>query len=262
MLPKYEICRRHIIAYQKRTAAHRTDNITFPIFWNYKTSLETGGQTLLDEKNIVNTVSQLCGLLSTLGVKNDSFAEGSRITQILRNFRPYYSDISQVILGSGKINSYRDQIESIYERMDKKATKGTGHGFSIVAKSAILMAIWGQVPRFDAVNRKRFERWIHWPAPEKLPCLTIEKRWYRPDEFYEIVEALDKWVMAWSNTNGGKSFQNCFSDFSPGIPPGRHIDIIYHWELPAVGMHYRLQTGGSYYDKSYDDTVNNHIVDR
>ena len=263
MLPKYEICRRHIIAYKKRTASLKANIITFPIFWNYKTGLEKGEQTLLDEKNIDSTVSKLCGLLSTLAIKNNGFTEAGRIKQILRNIRPYYSDINKVNLGSGKINSYRDQIESVYERMDTRAGDGsvTGHGISIVAKSAILMAIWGQIPRFDSLNRKRFEKWIHWPAPEKLPCLTIRDIWYRPDEFCEIITALDQWVMSWPATNNGKSFQNCFSDLCPGIPPGRQIDIIYHWELPDNGMDYRLQTGGSYSDKNYNDSVNKYIVD-
>ena len=158
MLPKYEICRRHIIAYKKRTASLMVNATTFPIFWNYKTDLEKGGQTFLDEKNIDNTVSKLCGLLSTLDINNNGLTEAGRIKQILRNIRPYYSDINKVHLGSGKINSYRDQIESVYERMDTRAGDGsvTGHGISIVAKSAILMAIWGQIPRFDSLNRKRF----------------------------------------------------------------------------------------------------------
>jgi hypothetical protein len=262
MLPNYEICRRHILAYKQRAKTPGADTITFPMFWNYKTSLEKAGQSILDEKNIDNTVSMLCSLLNYLEVKNPGLTEACRIKQVLKNIRPYYSDIRQASLGSGKIYLYRDQIESVYERMAKKAGKGdnTAHDFSVVFKSAILMAIWGQVPRLDILNRKRFEKWIHWPAPEKLPCLTIRDIWYRPDQFREMVVALDKWVMAWTANNDSKSFESCFFDLCPGIPPGRQIDIVYHWKLPEAGMDYRLQTGGSYFDKTYVDTINKYTV--
>jgi hypothetical protein len=262
MLPKYEICRRHILAYKRRAKIPGANTITFPLFWDYKTGLEKTGQSILDEKNIDNTVSRLCSLLSHLAVDNPGLKEASRIKQVMKNVRPYYPDIRQAALGSGKIHLYRDQIESIYERMAKKAHNGdaSGHDFSIVAKSTILMAIWGQTPRLDTINRKRFEKWIHWPAPEKLPFLTIRDIWYRPDEFREMVVALDKWVIAWPATNNGKSFQSCFFDLCPGIPPGRQIDIVYHWKLPDSGLDYRLQTGGSYLDQTYIDTINKYVV--
>ncbi|MBN1190951.1 MAG: hypothetical protein JXA46_14445 [Dehalococcoidales bacterium] len=263
MLPKYEICRKHILAYQKRTVAPAADTVTFSVFWNYKTGLEKDGQSILDEKNIDDTVSRICSLLSYLDVKNPALTEAGRIKQVLRNIRPYYSDFRQAVLGSGKIYAYRYQIESVYERMAKKAGRGdkNAHDFSIVTKSAILMAVWGQVPRLDSIARKRFEKWIHWPAPEKLPYLTSRDIWYRPDEFREMVVALDKWVLAWPATNNGKSFESCFYDSDPAIPPGRQIDIIYHWEMPRNFTDYRLQTGGSYYDKTYIDTLNKFIVD-
>ncbi len=262
MLPNYEICRRHILAFKRRAKTHGADTITFPLFWNYKTGLEQAGQSMLDEKNIDVTVSRLCSLLSYLEVKNRIWTEAGWIKQVLRNIRPYYSDISQVALGSGKTHLFRDPIESVYERMAKKNPgDDTGRDFSIVTKSAILMAIWGQVPRFDSLNRQRFEKWIHWPSPEKLPFLTIRDIWYRPDEFREMVVALDKWLVAWPAINNGRSFESCFIDLCPGIPPGRQIDIIYHWKLHKTGMDYRLQTGGSYFDHTYIDTLNKSIVD-
>jgi hypothetical protein len=263
MLPNYEYCRRHITAYKRRAVTPSADTVTFPKFWNYKTGLEKAGQSILDEKNLDNTASMLCGLLSFLEVKNPTLTEASRIKQILRNIRPYYSDISQATLGSGKVYSYRDQIESVYEGMDKRASKEDNpyHYFSIVSKSTILMAIWGQVPRLDSLNRKRFEKWIHWPSPEKLPFLTIRDIWYRPDEFREIVVALDKWVKAWPVTNDDKSFERSFLDLCPGIPPGRQIDIVYHWKLPDTGKDCRLQTGGSSSNHTYVDTINEHSVD-
>jgi hypothetical protein len=262
MLPNYAICRRHILAYKRKAVTPAADTITFPLFWNYKTVLEKAGQSILDETHLDNTVSRLCGLLSYLAVKNPGLTEAGRIKQVLKNVRPYYSDLRQATLGSGKMHLYRDQIESVYERMAKKARQGdeTGHDFSIVAKSMLLMAIWGQAPRLDILNRKRFEKWIHWPAPEKLPFLTIRDIWYRPDEFREIVVALDKWVAAWPANNNGKSFESCFFDLCPGIPPGRQIDIVYHWKLPDTGVDYRLQTGGSYFDPAYNKTIDKYTV--
>jgi hypothetical protein len=262
MLPKYDICRSHILAYKRRAKTPGKDTVTFPMFWNYKSGLEKAGENILDEKHIDTTVSRLGSLLVYLEIKNPGLTEAGRIKQVLMNVRPYYADIRQAELGSGKIYQYRDQIESVYERMAKKNVKGdgSGHDFSIVAKSAILMAIWGQTPRLDSLNRKRLERWIHWPAPERLPFLTIRDVWYRPDEFREMVVALDKWVMAWPAANEGKSFGSSFLDLCPGIPPGRQIDIIYHWGLHDTGMDYRLQTGGSYYDQTYIDTINKNTV--
>jgi hypothetical protein len=262
MLPNYKICRQHVEVYQRKTAALSKDTVSFATFWNYKMQLEQSGQSILAEKHLSTTAARLSRLLSFLEIKNPGILENVRLKQVLRNMQPDYGDIRQLTLGSGKLDTYRDQIESIYERMDKKGSRSddVGRGFSIVAKSAILMAIWGQTPRFDSTNRKRFEKWIHWPYPEKLPFLTIRDTWYRPDEFREMVVALDKWVAAWPLTNNGKSFENSFSDLCPGIPPGRLIDIIYHWKLPNTKMDYRLQTGGSYYDKSYNELINKYTL--
>jgi hypothetical protein len=262
MLPTYKICRQHIEVYQRKITAVDEGTVTYPLFWNYKTRLEGSGQSILDEKHITTTASRLSQLLGLLGITNPGILETSRLKTVLRNIQPYYSDICQLTLGSGKLDSFQEQIESVYERMDKKSSRSdeAGRGFSIVAKSAILMAVWGQTPRFDSLNRKRFEKWIHWPYPEKVPFLTIRDTWYRPDEFREMVVALDKWVAAWPSTNNGKSFASCFSDLCPGIPPGRLIDIIYHWKLPDTKMDYRLQTGGSYYDKSYNDLINKYTL--
>jgi hypothetical protein len=259
MLPNYEICRRHLLAYKRRTEIPDA----YGLFWNYKTALEKAGQSIFDEKNIDDAISSLCGLLRYLEPKSPGLAEASRIKQVLSNVRPYYADLRQAVLGSGKLQLCRNQIESVYERIAKKACKedDAGHDLSIVSKSTLLMAIWGQTPRWDSLNRIRFEKWIHWPAPEKLPCLTISKTWYRPDEFREMVVALDKWVTAWPGTNNNRSFESCFFDLLPGIPPGRQIDIIYHWKLPHTGLDYRLQTGGSYYDQTYIDTLNKNIAD-
>jgi hypothetical protein len=263
MLPNYSICRKHILAHKRREKELNPGIVTFPVFWNYKTNLEKTGQSILDERNIDTTVSRLCSLFDYLEVNNSGLTDPGRIKQVLRNIRPYFSEISQASLGNGKIYSYRDQIESVFERMAKKSSKdgGPDHDFSIVSKSTVLMAVWGQVPRLDNLNRKRFEKWIHWPAPEKLPCLTMKDIWYRPDEFHEIVVSLDKWVGAWPAYNDGKSFESSFIDLCPGIPPGRQIDIIYHWKLPNMNVDYRLQSGGSYSDQTYIDTLKKYAVD-
>lgn len=257
MLPNFETCRKHILAYKRRVKTPRPDTINFPRFWDYKTGLESAGENILDEKNIENTALKLKSLLKYFRIRNSNLAEKEQIKRILSNIHPYYAEICGVTLGSGKIHTYRNQIESMYERLggvmngeDKK-----DHRLSAASKSTILMAIWGQVPRLDVLNRRRFEIWTHWPAPEKLPHLKAKEIWYRPDEFAEMVEELDKWVIAWPTTNYSKSFLNSFGDLCPGIPPGRQIDIIYHWKLPETWVDYRMQTQGSGIVTASDNSI-------
>jgi hypothetical protein len=262
MLPNFETCRRHILAYKRKAGNPRLNSISFPVFWNYKTGLESTGQNILDEKNIANTASMLQGLLLYLKIRNSSLADVNHVKDILRNVRPYYADIRGLELGSGKIHLYRGLLESMYERLGSKINNGdtVDPGFSIVSKSAILMAIWGQVPRFDSQIRRRFEKWTHWPSPEKLPHLNTKEIWYQPDEFGEIVMELDNWVAAWPNHNYSKCFENSFFDLCPGIPPGRQIDIVYHWKLPESWVDYRLQTQGSFMVPTFVDTINEYNV--
>jgi len=74
------------------------------------------------------------------------------------------------------INAYKNTLESIYKRLDGKTD--TGSKSSTVSKNTILMAIWGQVPGFDSITRRRFEKWTHSPAPEKLPHLNTRGMWH------------------------------------------------------------------------------------
>jgi len=258
MLPNFETCRRHILAYKRRSVIPAADAVTFPMFWNYKKGLEKAGQSILDENHLDTTVTRLCSLFTYIESGTPVLTDAGRIKQVLRNIRPYFPDIGQVVLGNGKAHLFRDQIEAVYERMAKKAGQISGRDFTLVSKSIMLMAIWGQVPRFDNLNRNRFEKWIHWPAPEKLPYLTIRDVWYRPDEFREMGVALDKWVAAWPATNYSKPFESCFFDLCPGIPPGRQIDIIYHWKMPE-NEYYRLQSGGTHFDRTYIDTIDEYL---
>lgn len=262
MLPNFETCRRHILAYKRKTGNLRPNSISFPVFWDYKTGLDNAGQSILDEKNIGNTASMLRDLLVNLNIRNSSLADVRQLEDILREVRPYYPDICGLALGSGKIHLYRGLLETIYGRLGRKIDNGDAvdSGFSIVSKSAILMAVWGQVPRFDSLIRSRFEKWTHWPSPEKLPHLNTEEIWYQPDEFGEIVMELDNWVAAWPNHNYNKCFGNSFYDLCPGIPPGRQIDIIYHWKLPESWVDYRLQSGGSFMVPTFVDTINEYSV--
>jgi hypothetical protein len=234
VLPDFETCCQFIKGYKKYIKLPRPENITFPQIWEYKTGLESTGQSPLDEKHIEKTASMLHGFLVYLKMRVTGIAEVYRIEQILREIRPYYNEIQPVSLGSGKIHLFRDQLESIYERLSgiTNTCHHNGQVSSIVGKSEVLMAIWGQVPGFDSLIRKRFERWTHLPAPEKLPYLSAEKMWYQPDQFCDIVEELDSWVLAWPKNNDGRIFSESFSDLGPGLPPGRQIDIIYHWKMP------------------------------
>jgi hypothetical protein len=253
MLPNFETCRKHVLAYKRKEKIEKADSITFPRFWNYKTGLEKAGGNILDEQNLENTAARLQGLFSCLKIKNTGLTDIERMKQILRDIRPYYRDIRGVSLGSGEIAVYRSQIESIYERMGDGDDPENAE--SINVQSALLMAIWGQVPRLDNLNRIRFEKWTHWPGPEKLPHLKIKQVHYRPDEFCDMIEELDRWDRAWPETNYKKAFNNSFYDICPEIPPGRQIDIIYHWKLPETWVDYRLQTQGSGINSSQDNSI-------
>ena len=247
MLPDFETCRNHINAYKKTFWAPKPEIITFQKFWNYKTDLENAGQNILSEQHIRNTSAMLSSLLIYLKTPFSGAADVDRLETILENIRPDYNAIGHISLGSGRIHSYRSSLEAIYQKLganfDQRASNDTRS--SIVGKSAVLMAVWGQVPRFDSLNRIRFEKWTHTPAPEKLPYLNIKEMWYRPSEFSAIIEELDSWVLAWPRANEGKQFGTSFWDLCPGIPPGRQIDIIYHWKLPDPWVDYQLQSRGS-----------------
>jgi hypothetical protein len=259
MLPSYEICRKHILAFQRR-AVYKPDAITFPKFWNYKISLENAGGNILDERVIDDTASKLRGLLLCLEIRNSGLLEIDRLKRILRNIQPYYPAIRPLVLGQGEISAHRVQLESVYERLDTgiNGSDAKDTRLSVVAKSALLMAVWGQSPRFDRLNRIRFVKWPHSPAPEKLPALSAERVWYRPDEFCAMLEELDKWALAWPATNYSKSFQTCFFDLCPNIPPGRQIDIVYHWKLPETWVDYRLQTQGSGFTQPRDNSIDDY----
>jgi hypothetical protein len=240
MLPDFETCSKHLRAYKKRAWAPKPGNITFPQFWEFKTGIENSGQNILDAKNISDTARLLRGFLDYLRMGISGVSGASELEEILRSIQPYYNQICQFQLGSGQIQTCRSQIELIYENLkNKEVVESKGRKSSIVGKSAILMAVWGQVPRFDSISRKRFERWTHSPAPAKLPNLKPAEMWYTPGEFGEIIEELDRWVAAWPKSNEGKSFIDCFYNLCPGIPPGRQIDLIYHWPLPDPWVDYR-----------------------
>jgi len=246
MLPDYETCLKNIRAYQKWAKPVKPGAVNFPKFWDYKTGLEKAGQDILDEQNLETTAGMLHKLLDYLDMQDTKVADLFPLGPVLRNIRSSYSQIKPVFLGSGKIRECRSTLESIYQRLGGTTREGeAGYKFSIVGKSVILMAIWGQVPRFDSLNRKRFERWTHAPAPEKLPHLKVRGIWYKPAEFCDIVEELDRWVMDWPLKNEGKSFISSFYDLCPGVPPGRQIDIIYHWKMPDPRVDYKLQSQGS-----------------
>jgi len=247
MLPDYETCRNHIYGYKHSINPQIPNRITFPVFWDYKIDLEAAGESILDDKHLENTAIKLRGLLIYLKMPGANKTGVCRIQRVLKEIRPYYSDIGRINLGSGRIASYRTQMEAIYERLNSVTDGGSQPGTksSIVGKSAILMAVWGQIPRFDVLNRRRFEKWTHSPAPARLPHINAREIWYGPSEFADIVEELDKWVLAWPVNNDGRSFNDSFFDLCPGVPPGRQIDIIYHWKMPDPRVDYRLQSQGS-----------------
>jgi hypothetical protein len=247
LLPDSETCRKHLVAYKQRIARSGPNIMSFPRFWEYKIHCEKNDSSILDDANIVRTAEYAHALMIYLNRRKNSIVKTSKIETILRVMRRDYYDISALKLGEGKIIRFRRQLESIYDYLNliNENQDDTVNKSSIVGKSVLLMAIWGQTPRFDSFNRRRFDRWTHTPPPEKLPHLKVDKIWYQPDEFADIVEELDRWVMKWPESNQGCSFLESFYDLCPGIPPGRQIDIIYHWKMPDPRVDYRLASRGS-----------------
>jgi hypothetical protein len=245
MLPDSEPCRKNILAYKQRIYREGPNIMTFPLFWEYKSGCEKNGQSILDETNLPLTARKMHALLAFLNRQKNAVATAGEIEQVLKSIRSEYLEIHQVKLGDGQIKPHRQALESIYQKLNNINNDNEAKNPSIVGKSSLLMAVWGQIPRFDSYNRTRFERWTHTPGPERLPHLKSNLIWYKPEEFAEIVEELDRWVMKWPESNAGNNFTESFYDLCPGIPAGRQIDIIYHWKMPDPRVDYRLASRGS-----------------
>ena len=233
MLPSYSICRKHIVEYNKLPPAPK-GKVGFRIFWKCKQELENKGGSILAEDNLQETASNLRKFLIFWKMSITGVAKVDEIKQILRKIKPYYNQIRDVELGNGQMRHCRPQIEAIYEKLGgiTDNVNYTGSESSIVGKSKTLLAIWGQTPGFDSLNRKRFVKWTHPPEPLKLPHLRSSEIWYKPTQFCDMIMELDDWVLRWRGSNNGKIFANSFSDLCPGLPVGRIIDMIYNWKLP------------------------------
>jgi len=161
-------------------------------------------------------------------------ADSHQIEGLLRQARPYYNKIREVELGSGMMGSCRNTLQALYDGLGGVTDNVNYFGgvSSIVGKSKTLLAIWGQVPGFDKLTRKRLVVWTHLPEPRKLPHLRASEIWYTSHQFCDMAEELDKWVVRWPKNNGGRVFANSFIDLCAGSPVGHMIDMIYNWELP------------------------------
>lgn len=236
MLPDYNTCRKHIKAYIKYQYAVPVGKVGFRDFWKYKTDLENRGCSILDEDNLAQTASNLRDFLISYGMGGF----GGRCVATIRQMEeilgevPHYDEIRNVKLGSGRISDYRDQLQALYKKLDGVTNRNKhldGSKSSITGKSKTLLAIWGQTPGFDSLNRTRFRRWTHLPEPRKLFYLRRKDVWYEPSEFYSILAELDDWVLRWPESNNGRIFADSFCDLCPGLPVGRIIDMIYNWKL-------------------------------
>jgi hypothetical protein len=247
MLPDFETCWKHINIYNLRVKVTRPNTVNFQVFWEYKSGLEKGGQNILDARNIEKTAALLRGLSIYLKKQKSGIVSAKRLAEILTSLRPFIAEIDSLKLGSRQMPSGRGALEAAYRRLGNfnREAESAGGKSSIVSASEILMAVWGQVPRFDLLARTRFKKWTHAPEPLNLPALEPEVNWYRPSEFGAIMEELDRWVAAWPANNQGRSFPESFYDLCPGAPAGRLVDIIYHWEYPDPRVDYRLQSQGS-----------------
>lgn len=231
MLPPFNMCQHNISAFiAKYPAGH------FTRFWQYKQSVENNPDaSILDEDHLDQTTKLISAMLNSRawGMARTGIPPYNEIKSILRGIASTYLKIRDITLGGGKVASIRKDLSLAYRGLRGIANTNQRNNdpdrlgrYFIVGKAKVLMFIWGQTPGFDRVVRENFRNWIHPPPPSYLPHLLPQvrkRRRYTPDEFCIILEELDRWVQAWPQNNGGKSFQVLL----PGWPPGRIVDVVY-----------------------------------
>jgi len=237
MLPGYDTCVTRINSYisSNYTSKGLTyglpgRKVGFHYFWSYKTSVESSGGSILSDNNLSQTALNLRKFLITWKMGITGVAGVNGIEHILMNIRPYYEKIRSITLGSGKIHRFRNELACVYEGLGgiTNNVDYTGNVSAIVGKSKTLVAIWGQIPAFDSINRKNFVKWTHPPAPLMLPHLRIREIWYKSNEFCDMIFELDNWISKWPANNSGRIFSQSFSNLCPNTPVGRIIDMIYN----------------------------------
>jgi hypothetical protein len=166
-----------------------------------------------------DTSEKLKDFLNAFGACRPGKIDIVAVKANLRNIKVHYEKIQAMVLGEGKMHLIKEPLKAVYDglcgisTLDKPDEKGRS---LIVPKSKALMALWGQTPGFDSKVRKKLHH-------DHLSCVGQYSRRYNSDEFYQLIEELDRWVREWEQNNPGIRF----SSLCQGIPVGRIIDIIY-----------------------------------
>jgi len=245
MLPPFEICRDHLERYKQKLEEiprWRYYENEWGNFQEYKQGLETGGHSILDDQHVAETAEHLKKFLDAFGAcRPGEVVEKEKLELKLRKIGHHYENIQCITLGEGRIYTVRESLRAAYAALYGVSTLDSdGDAKSLVVpKSKALMAIWGQTPGFDKRVRYSFYDWRHHAGQQ--PLIHVRKwgphAWrYSSEEFADMVEQLDQWVLKWPGINGGKAF----SSLDPKRPVGRIIDIIY-WshkdQHPGFSLH-------------------------
>jgi hypothetical protein len=228
MLPPLSECKRRIKMFEEQSESmphsYELDkqrgcmDYDFDSWSYYKRKVEKGGHSLLEPYMLSKTATEIRKYLKAFGMARTGIASQEEMKRILKSIAEHYHAIRFTSLGSGQMRSIRADLAALYEGLS-----GITKRSDIVAKSKTLMAVWGQTPSFDKRVRHGFCTRGYGPKPYSLPHLETHRTRYTPQEFCDIVEALDRWVAAWPGDNGGASFASLI----PGAPIGRIIDMVY-----------------------------------
>jgi hypothetical protein len=188
MLPDLNTCRDRIGAYNQALGYGRQLRavgklpelqVGFVGFWNYKEGVEDGGNSILDDAHLPTTAAKLRLFLIDWGMRRTGIAGDQAIEGLLRNIRPHYHGLRDIVLGSGQIQNHRRDLEDLYKGLDGITNLSIARGerhhgeSSITGKSKAIIAIWGQTPAFDRLTRKNLcqREWTHLPDSGQLPHL-------------------------------------------------------------------------------------------
>ena len=235
MLPPSHIFQQKINSFNTKYPHSR-----FNVFCRYKQRVETTGASILNQDNLDETTVHIDGMLRDpdWGLERTGIPSYLVVRSILEGVAGTYNKIRHIKLGDGKMANISQHLAAAYCGLRQIAnTKQRNYdpdqsgAYYLVAKSKVLMFIWGQTPGFDSRVRSHLVASSYPPAPFQLPHVPQrqllsegENRRYTPDQFCSILEELDKWVQKWPANNGGQSLHSLY----PAWPAGRIIDVTYY----------------------------------
>ncbi|MBL7061903.1 MAG: hypothetical protein ISS54_04125 [Dehalococcoidia bacterium] len=239
MLPPSHIFQQKINSFNTKYPHSR-----FNVFCRYKQRVETTGASILNQDNLDETTVHIDGMLRDpdWGLDQTGIPRYLKVRSILEGVAGSYDKIRHIKLGDGRMASIREELALAYRLLEQIANNKQSNNdpdqsgaYYVVAKSKVLMFIWGQTPGFDTQVRSHLVDRSYPPAPFQLPHVPQrqllsggENRRYTPDEFCNILEELDEWVQKWPANNGGQSLDSLY----PAWPTGRIIDVTYYLRDP------------------------------